>query len=349
MSYKDVTASDLLRRIANEHGLKTGRVDDTRVVLPEMTEDNKTLADIISNALRKTEEAGGGKFTLYDDFGALTLVRSSEMRLDILLDESGGTGFTRTISVDRDTYNSIKLFSDTQKTGRQFFTASDRGNAAKWGKLQYVERIAADNNWQGQAKANALLNLYNKEQRTLSVSGVHGNAGVRAGCSLSVDRELSGGGNNAVFVVERARHYWNGGRWSMDLELVEGSGAAWAGVSVETAENRPHTEASDFAGIEYEQIFSDLPNLTSPVINNVNITEQGSGTYRLSISKANCTLDSRARPFFFFRSQNGTFVDYKTHSNSSVSVIFRANSGRRNILVGVGDSLGQSEYKTITL
>jgi len=60
--------------------------------------------------------------------------------------------------------------------------------------------------------ANSLLNLYNKEQRTLDVTGVHGNPGVRAGCSLSVDRGISGEGRNEVYVVERARHYWKNGR-----------------------------------------------------------------------------------------------------------------------------------------
>ena len=230
LSYKDITASDLLRRIAAEHGLKTGRIADTRVILGGCTEDNKTLADIISNALRKTEESGGGLFTLYDDFGELTLVPASEMQLDTLLNESNGTGFTRTISIDRDTYNSIKLFSDTKKTGRQFFTASDAGNTAQWGKLQYAARIAADDNAQGHAMANSLLNLYNKEQRTLEVTGVHGNPLVRAGCSLMVNPELSGNPHGNACIVERAIHRWANGRYSMDLELVEGGGVGASAV-----------------------------------------------------------------------------------------------------------------------
>jgi hypothetical protein len=127
------TASELLRRIAVGHRLEVGRVDDTGVVLPEIVEDNKTLADVIHNALRKTEEMGGG------------------------------TGFLRTISIDKDTYNNVKLVRDT-KNGREFFTASDAGNQAQWGKLQYLAK--ADEEEDAQAKANSLLNLYNKEQRT---------------------------------------------------------------------------------------------------------------------------------------------------------------------------------------
>jgi len=217
ISYKDITASDLLRRIAAEHGLEVGRVDDTGVVLPAMVEDNKTLADIIHNALRKTEEAGGERFALYDDFGKLTLVPASEMRLDAALTDDGGTGFLRTISIDKDTYNNVKLVRDTRTSGRQFFTESDAGNTAQWGKLQYFAKVGEDEN--ATAKANSLLNLYNKEQRTLSVDGVHGHPQVRAGCSLMVSPELSGNPHGNACIVERAIHRWANGRYSMDLEL----------------------------------------------------------------------------------------------------------------------------------
>jgi hypothetical protein len=210
------TASELLRRIAVGHRLEVGRVDDTGVVLPEIVEDNKTLADIIHNALRKTEEMGGGRFSLYDDFGKLTLVPASEMRLDVMLTEDGGTGFLRTVSIDKDTYNNVKLVRDT-KNGREFFTASDAGNQAQWGKLQYLAK--ADEEEDAQAKANSLLNLYNKEQRTLSVTGVHGHPQVRAGCSLMVNDKLSGNPHGNPCVVELAIHRWTGGRWAMDLEL----------------------------------------------------------------------------------------------------------------------------------
>jgi hypothetical protein len=134
-----------------------------------------------------------------------------------MLAEDGGTGFVRTISIDRDTYNSVKVFRNTRQTGRETFTARDQGNEAQWGKLQHVAQASADEN--AQAKANSLLNLYNKEQRTMSVTGVHGHPQVRAGFLLKVSRTLSGDSIDSVCVVERTRHYWQGGRYAMDLEL----------------------------------------------------------------------------------------------------------------------------------
>jgi hypothetical protein len=298
--------------------------------------------------LRKTEETGGERFVIYDDFGKLTLVPASEMRLDVMLTEDGGTGFLRTVSIDKDTYNNVKLVRDT-KNGREFFVASDAGNQAQWGKLQYLAK--ADEEEDAQAKANSLLNLYNKEQRTLSVTGVHGHPQVRAGCSLMVGGDLSGNPHGNPCVVERAIHRWTGGRWAMDLEVLvgekveSGSSGSGAGSMGTRTTSQQATAAENFAGVEYEQIFSELPNLTSPVINNVNITGQGGGIYILSVSRADCTLDSRANPFFFFRSQNGAFEDYKVSTNGSTTVAFKG----RNVLVGVGDNLGQTGFRTITL
>ena len=212
------TAATLLRKIASDYGLKLGRVADTRIMLPFYVEDNKTLADIMSNALKATEEAGGGQFALYDDFGALCLVPSSETRLALLLREDSAKEFMRNVSIDSDTYNQIKLICNT-KDGQYVSTSSDGASIERWGRLQYLGRVSEDEN--AQAKARSLLRLHNKERKSLSVSGIHGDAQARAGCSLWVGKGLCGTARDALCLIKTARHHWNGGRYSMDLELEE--------------------------------------------------------------------------------------------------------------------------------
>lgn len=113
--------------------------------------------------------------------------------------------------------------------------------------------------------------------------------------------------------------------------------------------------ASSFAGVEYEQIYLDLPDLIPPTINNVEITtlDPVNGIYRLSVSSADCTLDSRAVPFFFFNSWEGVFENYTVGANDLTSVVFKVspNIGGRKawVVVGVGDGLGQIHRKTILL
>jgi hypothetical protein len=214
--YGGITASALLLRVAAEHRLRTGVVRDTGVRLEPCAEDNKSLADILRNALARTGEAGGGRFVLYDEFGALTLKRAEEMARGLLIGAAGGQTFCRTVSIDRGVYNAVKLVCD-KKTGRAVYTAADAESAARWGRLQHFGKLADDFN--GNVRAAALLRLYNKERRELSIGGVPGDSSVRAGCSLYAAKELSGGIGNTLCFVERARHTWRDGGYFMDLEV----------------------------------------------------------------------------------------------------------------------------------
>ncbi|MDR0326300.1 MAG: hydrolase [Oscillospiraceae bacterium] len=214
--YGDVTASALVRRVAASHSLKTGAIAETGVRLEACVEDNKSLADILRNALAKTEAAGGGRYVLYDDFGALSLAGTEDMRRGLLVGADAGQTFLRSVSIDRDSYNTVKLVCE-RKSGRSIFTAEDPQNAARWGKLQYFEKIP--DNVNGQAMAAALLRQYNRERRELYIGGVPGDPAVRAGCSLYLSAWLAGGAD-AACSVERARHRWEGGGYTMDLELT---------------------------------------------------------------------------------------------------------------------------------
>lgn len=214
--YDGITASALLRRIAADHGLKTGTITDTGIALAPCVEDNKTLADIMRNALIRTEEAGGGRYVIHDACGALSLRKAEDLRRNLLICADCGQTFSRTVSIDSDTYNTVKLVCDS-KSGRTEYIAADAGNTARWGKLQYFQKITDDS---GGQKADSLLKLYNRERRELFVGGVNGDTSVHAGCSLYADGSVTGEGA-ALCIVERARHRWqNGGYW-MDLTLTE--------------------------------------------------------------------------------------------------------------------------------
>jgi hypothetical protein len=215
--YGGITASELVLRAAGDHRLKTGAVSNTVLRLEPCAEDNKSLADILRNALARTWEAGGGRFILYDDFGALTLAKAGDMRRDLLVCAESGQTFSRSISIDRDTYNTVKLVCDT-KDGRTVYAAADTGNQSKWGKLQYFEKIP--DGFNGSVRAAELLKLYNRERRELVIGGVQGDLSVRAGCSLLISGDLTGKPGNTLCFVERARHVWKEGGYFMDLEVT---------------------------------------------------------------------------------------------------------------------------------
>lgn len=105
-------------------------------------------------------------------------------------------------------------------------------------------------------------------------------------------------------------------------------------------------------GHEYEQSPSTVSNLSAPEINSVHITVLNhlKGIYRLEIQDTDFNIDSRGTPFFFWRTTQGTFTEV---SEDYRSVTFQADPGTKDtqvrIMVGLGDCLGQTDYKTLRL
>jgi hypothetical protein len=216
--YDGITASSLLRRIAAAHpSLSLGAVADTRIRLEPRAEDTKPLLDVLRNALRETEAAGGGRFMLYDDFGRLRLRDTRDFMTDVLIGPDGGRTFTRTLSIDIDTYNHIRLICGSSR-GRSVTTAGDPRTESEWGKLVLTERIA--DGTRARVKAAELLRQHNRVRREISVGGVPGIPAVRAGCRTALAGSLAGCEGSAVCTVERARHVWDGGGYTMDLEVT---------------------------------------------------------------------------------------------------------------------------------
>ena len=90
--------------------------------------------------------------------------------------------------------------------------------------LQYTDKI--DDPDIGKLKANALLQLYNKKQRTLDVSGVIGNKKVRAGSLIPVILDLGDMRVANYMMVEKVTHIFKNHQYTMDLVLSGGDFSA---------------------------------------------------------------------------------------------------------------------------
>lgn len=206
--------------------MNVGEIEDTEYVIPYRVEDNATLFDIIYNALDLTLQNKKKLYVLYDDFGKLTLKNIENMKLDLLIDAETGENFNYVSSIDHNTYNRIKLFYDNKDTGKREvfispqdpkeFTGSE--NIKKWGVLQYCESID-ENTINPQAKADALLGLYNNKTRSLSIDNAFGDIRVRAGTSIAVQLDLGDIKVNNYMLVERAKHVFTNKQHSMNLSL----------------------------------------------------------------------------------------------------------------------------------
>lgn len=215
--YENKTAADLIRMIADDFNLQVGTLDPTEFIIANGVEDNSTLFDIIYNALDAELSNKKKLYILYDDFGKLTLKALDNMQVGILIDQDTAEDFDYTVSIDNDTYNQIKLSYDNKDTGkRDIYMTKDTANINKWGVLQYYDTLQEGEN--GQAKAEALIQLYNHKSRNLRIDGVFGDHRVRAGSLLVVRLDLDVPLNNFM-LVERCEHRYLESIHTMNLTL----------------------------------------------------------------------------------------------------------------------------------
>ena len=219
--FENKTASQIIQMIANDFGLKLGTIEPTQFVISSRVEENQSLFDIIQNVLDLELQHKGELYCLYDDFGGLTLKNIASMKLNLLIDEETAEDFDYTSSIDSETYNQIKLTYDNDKTGtREVYMAKDSSNINQWGVLQYFEKLQKGEN--GQAKADALLKLYNQKTRNLKINDCFGDVRCRAGSMPIVRLHVGDMVLSNYMIVEKATHTFKNNQHTMSLNLRGG-------------------------------------------------------------------------------------------------------------------------------
>lgn len=224
--YENKTASQLVSMIAADFSLNVGAIENTGFIIPSRVEENSSLFDMIENALDLTLQNKKEMYVLYDDFGKLTLKNISNMCVGssgkyLMIDEQTGENFDYTSSIDDNTYNKVKLTYDNENTGkREVYIAQDSSNMNRWGVLQYFDTLEQGEN--GQAKANALLSLYNAKTRKLKISNALGDTRVRAGSMIVVSLDLGDTKVKNFMLVEKVVHQFRQDEHLMDLTLRGG-------------------------------------------------------------------------------------------------------------------------------
>lgn len=224
--YENKTADQLLQMIAADYNLTVGTLESTDYVIASRVEENTSLLEMIENALDMTLTNTGEMFVLYDDYGRINLKNLASMAVGtpeayFMVDEETGENFECTSSIDENTYNRIKLTYDNESTGtREVYIAQDSGSINKWGILQHFDTLKKGEN--GQAKADALLKLYNKKTRSLKLTNALGDNRVRAGSMIVVNLDLGDLKLRNFMLVESCKHtYEENGHW-MDMTLRGG-------------------------------------------------------------------------------------------------------------------------------
>lgn len=242
--YENKTASELLTMIAKDFNLKCGTVENTKYKIDSRVEEDKTLFDVVLNALDSTIENAKEMYVLYDDFGKLTLKSIGSMKLDTLIDADVLEDFDYSSSIDGNSYNKIKLSKENKDTGkREIYIAQDSKNINSWGILQHFETI--DENVNGKNKADALLKLYNQKVKSLTVKDVIGDIRVRAGCLVAVVLDLGDMKVQNYMLVDKAKHSFSNDEHLMDLTLVGGEFVSTLASSSGSSSSKNNSNSSN--------------------------------------------------------------------------------------------------------
>ena len=216
--FENKSATQIIKALCDDFGLKTGNMDNTTYVIPAIAEENKAALDIILDVLEETLLNTGNMFVLYDDCGNVRIRNVANMMCPTLIYEDSAENFDYSSSIDDETYNSVVLYYKNDKEQVQLYTASSPSKIKQWGLLRYFEEV--DTPTIGQNKANALLKLYNKKTRELKVSGAFGDITVRGGTLIPVKLDLGDIQTNNFMLVEKVTHKFDKDHYTMDLTLA---------------------------------------------------------------------------------------------------------------------------------
>ncbi len=212
-AFPDATAAEIVHLIGSDYGLQLGEICDTGHVIAAHVEDNASLLDMMQSAIDQTLRATRELYVLYDDGGRLTLRNARSMQSGLVIDGEGCTSYSLSSSIDSQSYNRVKLLCEDAEKGRRLFISGDEASQQAWGTLQYFERIGEAS--AAQARADALLAMYNGKARSLKLRLALTDARLRAGCMVAVKLDTGRGEISEVMLVERCRQVFEkGGGWT---------------------------------------------------------------------------------------------------------------------------------------
>lgn len=217
--FKKDTASEIIKMIGKDYGITIGTIEDTGYIIPARLMDNKTLLDMIQDSLEITLTNNRTLFCLYDRAGKLMLTQSVNMKVGLLIDADEAENFDYSSTIDSGVYNVIKLVYEKDNK-RTAYVEEDKTTQAKWGSLQYFEKI--DDKANAANKAKTLLSLYNVKNKALTLRNVIGDVRVRAGCMVLVRLKLNDMEISNWMLVETCTHNFKNNEHKMTLKLRGG-------------------------------------------------------------------------------------------------------------------------------
>jgi hypothetical protein len=221
-SFVGKSLGEIIQQIATDMLLQVGNLEDTGYILPTLTKENTECLDIIEYGLQLTQYNTGKTFVFYDDFGKLSLRESKNMMSDILIGNGSIiTDYSYKSDIDSDTYNQVKLVRPNKETGQgDTYVFSDQTTIKKWGLLQKYEKVDENlNEAQINQQGNIMMAYYDRVLKTISVDGVGGVPGLKAGAmAMFKIKDIPELSNGYYLLLDKVKHTFSDADHTMSIE-----------------------------------------------------------------------------------------------------------------------------------
>ena len=224
-NFKNKSADEIIKGIACDYQISFGHIDVTGYRFETLLFDNKSLLDIMLESLEKSVYLSKkeNNFCLYyDPKDGLTLKSYGGLLTNFYIDESNYSDYSFESSIEKNSYNKIKVFYNEPKAGEAkkkiqcFEIAEDKTTQKDWGGILQLT-LKADSREQALDVKDPILKLYDLPTKTFSLKNVQGNIDVRAGMFVMFKSLES---NSAHYVrIEEASHTIKTDIHLMDLRV----------------------------------------------------------------------------------------------------------------------------------
>ena len=187
----DMSCSEIFAKVCGDFGLKHSVVHASAHVLPPKVYDDRTIGDIVQDAIDLTLAETGRRFFVRDDFGTLEHLDVAELATDLVIgDGSLMTGSLYETAIDKDSFSVVKLSRESRREEKRGMAlARDEANTERWGVLQYYEKVKEGiNDAQMRARAEALLAQKSRVTKTLVLDAL-GDWRALPGCGVWVESQ----------------------------------------------------------------------------------------------------------------------------------------------------------------
>ncbi|WP_455134380.1 XkdQ/YqbQ family protein [Veillonella parvula] len=222
-----MTATEFIKMVAEDYHLNCGYMDNTVWKTPDTPKTvfkDTSLQEMICRLLDKTAifTPNHAFYHLFDDGGELRLASFETMKTDIYIDDECMQDVQYTTSIDKDTYNYVKIVrtipNGADSKLENTFIAKDDKNIAKWGRLQYLI-IPKEKDINAVVEAKAIMAHKNKKTREIKLKNVIGDVRVRGGSLVYINRNFGDIIVNNYMMVTSVTHTFKTGFHGMDLDL----------------------------------------------------------------------------------------------------------------------------------